>query len=508
MRPARPAMTGRAERVRRPMDQLTDLVEGIAIEPTALLDIALTALLFYGLFSLIQGTRAVRLVIGAIVLYGVYAMAQAAGPAAAVGDPADGRGGRPAGPRGHLPARAAAGARAYRPGRLAGLGLRALGRRRPRGERGPDPVADRRPCCPATRTGALIVIERETGLEDAAETGVMLHADLSEELLASIFAPRTALHDGAVIVRAGRVLAAGAVLPLSEISLDRERTGTRHRAAIGITEQTDALVIVVSEETGSVSLVAARPHRRATWTRSGFGLRSWRCCGRPTTRAGGRRHLRPGRPVRARQAPEGPAQATRPASGRTPRRPAVAARADCHRDRRRRAGRCPQATPSAARRAMPSEAPARLRAAQLAAQAGGHRAGDGAVCGCQPVRQRADLARRGAHRGARPAGRAAVLDLPGSVTDIRYRAPIEAAAQLTNGSFLASIDLGDVTPTAGGPPVPVHGPGDRPRPPGPGHRLRAALGERARRPGRLATHDGHRRPGDGARRASPWARPS
>ncbi len=106
-----------------------------------------------------------------------------------------------------------------------------------------------------TRTGALIVIERDTGLEDTAETGVMLHADLSEELLLSIFAPRTALHDGAVIIRAGRVLAAGAVLPLSETPGPHERTGTRHRAAIGITEQTDAVVIVVSEETGSIGVV-------------------------------------------------------------------------------------------------------------------------------------------------------------------------------------------------------------------------------------------------------------
>jgi hypothetical protein len=98
------------------------------------------------------------------------------------------------------------------------------------------------------------VIERETGLEDTAETGVMLHADLSEELLASIFTPHAALHDGAVIVRGDRIVAAAAVLPLSEAST-RERLGTRHRAALGITEQTDALAVVVSEETGRISLV-------------------------------------------------------------------------------------------------------------------------------------------------------------------------------------------------------------------------------------------------------------
>jgi hypothetical protein len=107
----------------------------------------------------------------------------------------------------------------------------------------------------AQRIGALIVVERETGLEDAAETGVMLHADLSPELLHSIFSPHAALHDGAVIVRGERIVAAGVVLPLSETSVHRERYGTRHRAALGITEQTDAVVIVVSEESGAVSLV-------------------------------------------------------------------------------------------------------------------------------------------------------------------------------------------------------------------------------------------------------------
>jgi len=107
----------------------------------------------------------------------------------------------------------------------------------------------------AGRIGALIVVERETGLEDAAEGGVMVHGDLSQELLHSIFTPHAALHDGAVIVRGERIVAAGVVLPLSETSVHRERFGTRHRAAIGITEQTDALAIVVSEESGSVSLV-------------------------------------------------------------------------------------------------------------------------------------------------------------------------------------------------------------------------------------------------------------
>ncbi|HEY0444037.1 MAG TPA: diadenylate cyclase, partial [Candidatus Limnocylindrales bacterium] len=103
--------------------------------------------------------------------------------------------------------------------------------------------------------GALIVLERDTGLEEIAETGVMVHGDLSVDLLRTIFAPRTALHDGAVIIRGESILAAGALLPLAETTIHTERFGTRHRAALGITEQTDAVVVVVSEENGQISLV-------------------------------------------------------------------------------------------------------------------------------------------------------------------------------------------------------------------------------------------------------------
>ena len=99
------------------------------------------------------------------------------------------------------------------------------------------------------------MLERETGLEDMAEGGVMLHAELSSELLRTIFTPRSALHDGAVLVRGNEIVAAGIVLPLGETSIQTERLGTRHRAAVGITEQTDAVVVVVSEESGSIALV-------------------------------------------------------------------------------------------------------------------------------------------------------------------------------------------------------------------------------------------------------------
>lgn len=104
------------------------------------------------------------------------------------------------------------------------------------------------------RMGAIIVIERETGLEDYIDTGVKIDALCSTKLLMSIFYPNSALHDGAAIIREGRVVAAGATLPLSE-RLDGFH-GTRHRAALGITERTDAVSVVVSEETGGISIAA------------------------------------------------------------------------------------------------------------------------------------------------------------------------------------------------------------------------------------------------------------
>jgi len=104
------------------------------------------------------------------------------------------------------------------------------------------------------RHGALIVIERETGLQDHIETGVELDSLVMDELLQTIFFPNTALHDGAVIIRGDRVVAAACVLPLAESIVSDTHLGTRHRAAVGITEQTDAIAIVVSEETGIISM--------------------------------------------------------------------------------------------------------------------------------------------------------------------------------------------------------------------------------------------------------------
>jgi len=104
------------------------------------------------------------------------------------------------------------------------------------------------------QTGALIVIEREIGLRTYIESGVPLDAHLSYDLLATIFRPSAPLHDGAVIIQKDRVAAAACFLPLSMNPILSTQLGTRHRAGIGITEETDAIAVIVSEETGAISL--------------------------------------------------------------------------------------------------------------------------------------------------------------------------------------------------------------------------------------------------------------
>ena len=107
------------------------------------------------------------------------------------------------------------------------------------------------------QTGALIVIEREIGLRTHIESGVPLDARLSYDLLATIFRPSAPLHDGAVIVQKDRIAAAACFLPLSMNPLLSTQLGTRHRAGIGITEETDAIAVICSEETGAISLAVA-----------------------------------------------------------------------------------------------------------------------------------------------------------------------------------------------------------------------------------------------------------
>lgn len=109
------------------------------------------------------------------------------------------------------------------------------------------------------KIGAIIALEREVGLEEYTETGTALQAKVSAPILVSIFAPYGPLHDGAVLIAGDTIIAAGVVLPLTQFPVHDKSLGTRHRAAIGLSEETDALVIVVSEETAQVS-IAQRGH--------------------------------------------------------------------------------------------------------------------------------------------------------------------------------------------------------------------------------------------------------
>src|SRR5262245_5365583 len=224
-----------------------------AIDLTAIVDIGITALLIYWLFSLIRGTRAVRLVIGVSVLVVVYALAVAF----------DLRlltqilqGGAVVGLFALVVIFQPELRRALeRIGRVGSFGWLLTPAETRTVAHVSTEVARAAAEPAAIGQGALIVLERETGLEEVAETGVMIHGDVSADLLGTIFTPKSPLHDGAVIVRDGRIVAAAALLPLAETSIHTERFGTRHRAALGITEQTDAVVVVVSEENGQISLV-------------------------------------------------------------------------------------------------------------------------------------------------------------------------------------------------------------------------------------------------------------
>ncbi|MEI7884983.1 MAG: diadenylate cyclase CdaA [Clostridia bacterium] len=104
------------------------------------------------------------------------------------------------------------------------------------------------------KIGALIVLERQTGLQDYIDTGIKINATISNELIANIFIPNTPLHDGAMIMRGGRIEAVGCFLPLTDNGYLSKQLGTRHRAAIGITEVSDAIAVVISEETGVISV--------------------------------------------------------------------------------------------------------------------------------------------------------------------------------------------------------------------------------------------------------------
>ncbi len=220
----------------------------------SIIDILLVAFVIYWLFILIRGTRAVRIVIGLSILYLVYLAAVLFGLDLL---------------RSLMETAALAGLFAvvvvFQPelrraleqiGRIGSVNRFFVSSEVASAERVAREISRAARILAGSRHGALIALERETGLQDlAAESGVPIHADLRAELLVTIFYRGTALHDGAAVVSGEEITSAGVLLPLSQNVLDSERYWTRHRAAIGISEQTDAIVVVVSEETGSISLV-------------------------------------------------------------------------------------------------------------------------------------------------------------------------------------------------------------------------------------------------------------
>ncbi len=215
-------------------------------------DILLVALIFFWLFYLVRGTRAVPLLRGLIflvivvLLLGGLIELRAFGwliestlPALLVAIPVI-----------FQPELRRALEQLGRPGTLFG---RRVGRRE-EVEFALSTVTEVAQTLAQRHHGALIVLERRTGLQEFVDSGVELDAEVSYELLLTIFNPSTTLHDGAVIVREGRVLAAGCVLPLSTAFLADRQLGLRHRAAIGVTEESDAIAVVVSEERGAISI--------------------------------------------------------------------------------------------------------------------------------------------------------------------------------------------------------------------------------------------------------------
>ncbi|MGE5261920.1 MAG: diadenylate cyclase CdaA [Acidobacteriota bacterium] len=229
------------------MSTLVDLLSHLTF--SSLLDILLVALVFYGFFYLIQGTRAVQLLRGILLVIFLAVLAsnlfqltafswliRNSIPALLVAIPVI-----------FQPELRRALERLGRPGTL-------LSRRSTSTAQIVNIVARSASELAKHQFGALIVLEGSTGLQDFVDTGIVLDARASSDLLLSIFYKNTALHDGAVIIREDRVVAAACMLPLSESrSLERDM-GTRHRAAVGVTEGTDAIAIVISEETGTISV--------------------------------------------------------------------------------------------------------------------------------------------------------------------------------------------------------------------------------------------------------------
>lgn len=217
----------------------------------SIIDILLVALFFYWLLFLIKGTQAVQLLRGIIIIVLLSVLVTSTFKLTAFSWLI----------RNSIPALLVAIPVIFQPELR--RALERLGRtgfpinrqpRRPIIEQTINQICEACQRLSERRHGALVVLERETGLQEHIDTGVKIDALVTSELLLTIFSPNTTLHDGAVIVREDRVVAAACVLPLTEGFMADRHMGLRHRAAIGITEQSDATAIAVSEETGVISI--------------------------------------------------------------------------------------------------------------------------------------------------------------------------------------------------------------------------------------------------------------
>jgi diadenylate cyclase len=215
----------------------------------SVIDILLVALVFYGLFRLMQGTQAVQLLRGMIIVVLLTILITSVLKLTAFSWLI----------RNSLSALLVAIPVIFQPElrraleRVGRAGF-AMNRQEPSSDRVIEEVCQACQRLSERRHGALIILERETGLQEYIDTGTRVGAKVSAELLLTIFFPNTALHDGAVIIREDEVVAAGCVLPLAGEMTPGRQLGLRHRAAVGATEETDAVSIVVSEETGIISI--------------------------------------------------------------------------------------------------------------------------------------------------------------------------------------------------------------------------------------------------------------
>lgn len=219
----------------------------------SLIDILLVAMVFYWLLTLIQGTQAVQLLRGVLILTVLAAIAASAFTALTAFSWLIDK---------VLPALLVAIPVIFQPELRRALhrvgrtgGIFSTSGQGTQIEKSIAAVTETAAVMSLQKRGLLVVFERDTGLEDYIETGIRLDAVVTADLLGTIFFPGTPLHDGGVIIRGGKIVAANIVLPLGDSSpADRQLLGTRHLAAIGITESTDAITVIVSEETGLISV--------------------------------------------------------------------------------------------------------------------------------------------------------------------------------------------------------------------------------------------------------------